>query len=163
MNVETQRISPAPIRRDLRVKASRQKAFHTFVAHGRLVDEVATASPGSGQKDVMIEPRAGGRWYEIGNDGSEQHWGRVVAWEAPERVLLIWQLNGRMDLRSGVRDHRRGRASPRTATTRSSISSIATSTASARRPRRSAAITTPAWTAAGGRCSTASSARHEAA
>ena len=39
MNVEAQRISPAPIRKSLRVKASRQKAFDTFVAHGRLVDE----------------------------------------------------------------------------------------------------------------------------
>ena len=28
----------------------------------------------SGQKDVVIEPKAGGRWYEIGNDGSEQPW-----------------------------------------------------------------------------------------
>ena len=31
MNVETQRISPAPIRRSLRVKASQEKAFDTFV------------------------------------------------------------------------------------------------------------------------------------
>jgi hypothetical protein len=31
MNVEAQRISPAPIRRSLRVKASQDKAFRTFV------------------------------------------------------------------------------------------------------------------------------------
>ena len=47
----------------------------------------------AGQKDVVIEPRDGGRWYEVGNDGSELTWGRVLAWEAPERVLLAWQLN----------------------------------------------------------------------
>ena len=47
----------------------------------------------AGQKDVVIEPRDGGRWYEVGNDGSENEWGRVLAWEAPERVLLAWQLN----------------------------------------------------------------------
>jgi hypothetical protein len=40
-----------------------------------------------------MEPRDGGRWYEIGEDGSETEWGRVVAWEAPRRVLLAWQLN----------------------------------------------------------------------
>ena len=93
MNVEAQRIKAAPIRRELRVRASRQKAFDTFVAMGgwwlkshSLVE--------SGQKDVIIEPRAGGRWYELGNDGTEQPWGKVVAYEAPERLHLIWSLNG---------------------------------------------------------------------
>ena len=43
---------------------------------------------------MVIEPRAGGRWYEIGNDGAEQDWGKVVACEAPDRLLLIWSLNG---------------------------------------------------------------------
>ena len=31
MNVEAQRIAPAPIRKTLRVKASQEKAFDTFV------------------------------------------------------------------------------------------------------------------------------------
>jgi len=93
MNVEAQRIKPAPIRRELRVKASRQKAFDTFVAMGGwwLKSHSLTAS---GQKDVIIEPRAGGRWYEIANDGREQPWGKVVAYDAPERLHLIWSLNG---------------------------------------------------------------------
>ena len=93
MNVEAQRISPAPIRRSLRVKASQDKAFRTFVAgmgSWWLKSHSLLKSP---QQDVRIEPRAGGRWYEIGEDGSEQLWGRVLAWEAPERVVLAWQLN----------------------------------------------------------------------
>jgi uncharacterized protein YndB with AHSA1/START domain len=92
MNVEAQRIKTAPIRKTLRVKASRQKAFDTFVAMGGwwMKSHSLTAS---GQKDVIIEPRAGGRWYEIANDGSEQLWGRVVAYEAPARLHLIWALN----------------------------------------------------------------------
>ena len=93
MNVEAQRIKPAPIQRTLRVRASRQKAFDTFVAMGGwwLKSHSLAAS---GQKDVVIEPRAGGRWYEIGNDGSEQPWGKVIAYEAPARLHLIWSLNG---------------------------------------------------------------------
>ena len=93
MNVETQRISPAPIRKSLRVKASRQKAFDTFVGQMGSWWLKTHSLVESGQKDVVIEPRAGGRWYEIGNDGSEKQWGRVLAWDAPARVLLAWQLN----------------------------------------------------------------------
>lgn len=93
MNVEAQRIKAAPIRRTLRVKATRQKAFDTFLAMGGWWMKSHSLAA-SGQKDVVIEPRAGGRWYEIGNDGSEQPWGKVVACEVPERLHLIWSLNG---------------------------------------------------------------------
>lgn len=92
MNVETRRITAAPIRKTLRVKASRQKAFDTFLAMGGWWMK-SHSLVAEGQKDVVIEPRAGGRWYEIANDGSEQEWGRVVACEAPARLHLIWALN----------------------------------------------------------------------
>ena len=93
MNVEARRIEPAPIRRTLRVKANRQKAFDTFVAMGGwwLKSHSLVAA---GQKNVIIEPHAGGRWFEIGNDGTEQAWGKVVAFDPPERLHLIWSLNG---------------------------------------------------------------------
>jgi uncharacterized protein YndB with AHSA1/START domain len=93
MNVEAQRISPAPIRKSLRMKASRQKAFETFVdAMGGwwIKGHSLLKSP---QQDVLIETRVGGRWYEIGEDGSEQDWGKVLAWDAPDRIVLAWQLN----------------------------------------------------------------------
>jgi uncharacterized protein YndB with AHSA1/START domain len=43
--------------------------------------------------DAIIEPRAGGRWYERNADGSEGEWGHVLAWEPPRRLLLAWQLD----------------------------------------------------------------------
>ena len=93
MNVETQRISPAPIRKSMRIKASADRAFQTFAgAMGSWWMKTHSLHP-AGQKDVIIEPRTGGRWYEIGNDGTEKEWGKVLAWEAPERLLLAWQLN----------------------------------------------------------------------
>jgi uncharacterized protein YndB with AHSA1/START domain len=91
MNVETQRIAPAPIRKTLRVKAPREKAFEVFMAGmGRWWPK--SHSLQAPQRDVVVESRAGGRWYEVGEDGAEYEWGRVLEWQAPERALFAWQL-----------------------------------------------------------------------
>jgi uncharacterized protein YndB with AHSA1/START domain len=43
---------------------------------------------------VVIEPKAGGRWFERAANGTEMDWGRVLAFEPSERLLLAWHLNG---------------------------------------------------------------------
>lgn len=89
-----QRIAPAPIRKSLRVRAPQERAFRTFTqAMGSWWIKGHSLIP-AGQRDVVIEPRDGGRWYETGEDGSEQMWGRVLEWDPPARVMLAWQLNG---------------------------------------------------------------------
>jgi uncharacterized protein YndB with AHSA1/START domain len=90
----TATITPAPVRKSLLVKAPPQKAFDVFTGGmGRwwLKSHSVSASP---MVDVIIEPFAGGRWFERGEDGSECLWGKVLAWEPPARVLLAWQLDG---------------------------------------------------------------------
>ena len=42
---------------------------------------------------AVLEPFVGGRWYERSRDGSETDWGRVLAFDPPHRILLIWQVS----------------------------------------------------------------------
>jgi uncharacterized protein YndB with AHSA1/START domain len=92
MTIQARRIAPAPIRKTLRVKTTPEKAFHVFtggMGGWWMKSHSLLASP---QADVVVEPRAGGRWFETGEDGSEMDWGRVLAWDPPSRVVLAWQL-----------------------------------------------------------------------
>lgn len=89
----TRPIAPAPVRKTIEVKATAEHAFKVFTAHmGQwwIKSHSINTSP---QQDVIIEPRAGGRWYERGSDGSECQWGHVIDWDPPRRILLAWQLN----------------------------------------------------------------------
>ncbi|MDK1373271.1 MULTISPECIES: SRPBCC family protein [unclassified Sinorhizobium] len=86
-------IEPTPVRKSVTVRASAEKAFDVFVndmgswwIKGHSLTE-------SGQKTVVVEAVAGGRWYEVGNAGEERDWGRVIACDRPNRILFAWQLN----------------------------------------------------------------------
>ena len=86
-------IVPAPVRKAITVKAPQARAFEIFTARmirWWLPDHHIGASP---LKDIVLEPRAGGRWYETGEDGSVCEWGKVLAYEPPHRIVLAWQLN----------------------------------------------------------------------
>jgi uncharacterized protein YndB with AHSA1/START domain len=86
-------VTPAPVRKSVRVSATPERAFKVFTADfGRWWPKshhIGKADP----ETFIIEPRVGGRWYERGLDGSECEVGKVLVWEPPTRLVLAWQLD----------------------------------------------------------------------
>ena len=87
-----------PLRKSILVHATAKHVFATFTQGGWWPKQHSILASGTPQKAVIVEPRVGGRWYEVGDDGSECVWGRVLAIEPPRRLLLTWQINGDFEL-----------------------------------------------------------------
>ena len=86
-------IRPAPVRRSVFVKASPEHAFKVFTAGFDRWWPKSHSVGSAPQKAALIEPRAGGRWYEVGEDGSQTQWGEVMVWEPPTRLVLVWSVD----------------------------------------------------------------------
>ena len=88
-------MSIAPIVKSVVVKPPPERAFALFAAHmGRWWPTNQT--PGKNPAvDVVVEPRAGGRWFERDAEGGETLWGEVLAYEPPTRLLLGWKLGAK--------------------------------------------------------------------
>ena len=83
----------AVVRKSLLLECSREHAFRVFTQNmGRWWP--ATHHVGAQPfRDIVIEPKTGGRWYEIDTQDQEGQWGHVLAWEPPQRVVLSWHLD----------------------------------------------------------------------
>jgi uncharacterized protein YndB with AHSA1/START domain len=85
-------MSIAPIVRSVEVKLPPARAFELFAT--RTGDWWPPPTVGKAPaRAIVMEARAGGRWFERDAEGNETIWGKVLAWEPPSRLLLGWQLN----------------------------------------------------------------------
>jgi uncharacterized protein YndB with AHSA1/START domain len=83
----------APVVKSVSVKATPERAFQAFTANMTQWwprDHTIGASP---LKEVVMEPRVGGRWFERAADGAETNWGKVLAWNPPRGFVLAWQIS----------------------------------------------------------------------
>jgi uncharacterized protein YndB with AHSA1/START domain len=80
------------------VEAPLERAFHVFVddfdrikprEHNMLAVDI---------EETVFEPRAGGRIFDRGVDGSECQWARVLAYEPPDRVVFSWDISPRWQI-----------------------------------------------------------------
>ena len=83
----------APVRKTVHVKAPIAHAFDVFTSG---LTRWWPFDHGVGKKPiqkVLMEPRLGGRWLEIAEDGSETAVATITHWEPPHRLVMIWQIN----------------------------------------------------------------------
>ena len=89
-----QSATDSTVRREVTVNATPERAFAVFTegfdtwwprSHHIAPAEMAKA---------VIEPQQGGRWYEVGVDGTRCDWGEVLAYDPPHRLALEWRIGG---------------------------------------------------------------------
>ena len=84
---------PPPSRTSIVVDAPDATAFAVFTeGHGQLVATRAPHHPGTARVHGLRAP-AGGHVYDVGTDGSECRWARVLAYDPPNRVVFSWDIS----------------------------------------------------------------------
>ena len=87
-----EQVAEAPVQRSVRVDVPVERSFAVFTADfGKWwpAEFHIGAAPFA---TVVVEPAAGGRWFERDASGVECDWGQVLAWEPPARLVLAWQI-----------------------------------------------------------------------
>jgi len=99
MSIQTE---PTAIQTQIVVEAPIERAFRVFTEdfdrikpreHNMLGVEIA---------ETVFEPRAGGRVFDRGVDGSEFQWARVLAYEPPDRVVFSWDISPQWQIESDL-------------------------------------------------------------
>jgi uncharacterized protein YndB with AHSA1/START domain len=81
-----------PVRKSVVVNTGVERAFELFIdkfdsikprEHNLLSVPIA---------ETVFEPRIGGHIYDVGIDGSQCKWARVLAYEPPSRVVFSWDI-----------------------------------------------------------------------
>ena len=78
--------------KELVINASQRRTFQAFTEE---IDRWWPKSHHIGKSEMqraVLETKVGGRWYEIGVDGSQCDWGKVLVWNPPHQLILAWQI-----------------------------------------------------------------------
>ena len=79
------------VRKSVMVRCSVEEAFRVFSEGVATWWPLETHSVGErSAKTCVLEGRVGGRFFERQEDGREELWGTVTAWEPPQRLAFTW-------------------------------------------------------------------------
>jgi uncharacterized protein YndB with AHSA1/START domain len=89
----TTQAQAATVRQAIVVEAPVDRAFRVFTEQMNKIKPREHNMLGVDIAETVFEPRAGGRIYDRGTDGSECEWASVIAYEPPDRVVFSWNIN----------------------------------------------------------------------
>jgi uncharacterized protein YndB with AHSA1/START domain len=82
------------VRKTITVEAPQALAFDVFTTQMSTWWPLETHHIGAAPAEAtLMEPHIGGRWYEQASDGTTCEWGRVLEWDPPHRVVLLWAIS----------------------------------------------------------------------
>ncbi len=81
------------VRTEIVVNVRAERAFRLFTESFDRIKPREHNMLGVDIAESVFEPRAGGRVYDRGVDGSECQWGRVLAYEPPTRIVFTWEIS----------------------------------------------------------------------
>lgn len=81
------------VRREVVVNAPVDRAFALFTERFGDFKPKEHNLLGVPIAETRFEPRVGGHIYDVGEDGSECRWARVLAFEPPTRVVFSWDIS----------------------------------------------------------------------
>lgn len=88
--VTSEPVTIEPVTAEIEVPVDPATAFRLYVSRPGRRHPVEGLS--GRPAEIVYEPRAGGRWFERGADGTEHNWGEVLVWEPPRRLVLAWMV-----------------------------------------------------------------------
>jgi uncharacterized protein YndB with AHSA1/START domain len=90
------------VRTSIVVEAPVERAFRVFTDDFDRIKPREHNLLGVDIEESVFEPRAGGRIYDRGVDGSECQWARVLAYEPPDRVVFSWDISPQFQLETDL-------------------------------------------------------------
>jgi uncharacterized protein YndB with AHSA1/START domain len=82
-----------PIRQATLVRRDVRHTFDSFVTTIGQWWPLRPMSAGQDRAtDVVLERAAGGRVFEVWDDGTTVDWGELLVWEPPRRFVMTWQM-----------------------------------------------------------------------
>jgi uncharacterized protein YndB with AHSA1/START domain len=88
----TEQATANVVRHSVTVPIPAERAFRLFTEEIGSWWPKDSHSLSEGPFTEVFETREGGRWYELGEDGSECTVGTMLVWEPPARFVMAWQL-----------------------------------------------------------------------
>jgi uncharacterized protein YndB with AHSA1/START domain len=90
------------VRTEITLDVPLERAFRVFTER---FDQIKSREHNMLAVDIaqsVFEPKVGGRIYDRGLDGSECQWGRVLAYEPPNRLVFSWDISPRWQIETDL-------------------------------------------------------------